>query len=77
MTTELNKEPASLFLPDFESMSVDELRAYIARSRRQLERFEELPGAAGKPIDPEEAAMIRRLCDELEASLDALSNTHG
>jgi hypothetical protein len=71
MTTESNNEPASIFLPDFESMTVDDLRAYIARSRRQLERFEHLPGGAQSPIDPEEAAIIRRLCDELEASLDA------
>ncbi|MEQ1883696.1 MAG: hypothetical protein ABL967_01450 [Bryobacteraceae bacterium] len=77
MTTESNDETPSIFLPDFESMTVDDLRAYIARSRRQLERFERLPGAAGKPIDPEEAATIRRLCDELEASLDARDKTEG
>ena len=71
MTAESNDEPTSIFLPDFESMTVDDLRAYIARSRRQLERFEHLPGGAANPIDPEEAAIIRRLCDELEASLDA------
>ena len=71
MTAERNNEPASIFLPDFESMTADDLRAYIARSRRQLERFEHLPGGAENPIDPEEAAIIRRLCDELEASLNA------
>lgn len=71
MATESSDEPTSIFLPDFESMTVEDLRAYIARSRRQLERFECLPGAAGKPIDPEEAAIIRRLCDELEESLNA------
>ncbi len=72
MTAESNNDPTSIFLPDFESMTVDDLQAYIARSRRQLERFEHLPGGAQNPIDPEEAAIIRRLCDELEASLDAM-----
>ena len=71
MTAESNDEPASIFLPDFDSMTVDDLRAYIVRTRRQLERFEQLPGAAGKPMDPEEVVIIRRLCDEIEASLDA------
>ena len=72
MTAESNDEPTSIFLPDFESMTVDDLRAYIVRTRRQLERFEQLPGAAGKPMDPEVVVIIRRLCDEIEASLDAM-----
>ena len=71
MTAERNNEPASIFLPDFESMSVDEVLAYIERTRRQLDRFESLPGGAANPIDPEEATAIRRLCDELETSLQS------
>jgi hypothetical protein len=71
MTAESNDAPTSIFLPDFDSMTVDDLRAYIDRSRRQLDRFEHLPGGAENPIDPDEAAIIRRLCDEIEAGLDA------
>jgi hypothetical protein len=44
--------------------------AFIERTRRQLDRFEEaVPHVQGKGIAPEEAAEIRRLCDELEASI--------
>lgn len=69
MTGPESDSEASIFLPDFASMSIPEVLDYIDRTRRQLDRFESLPGAAGKPIDPAEAATIRRLCDELEASL--------
>jgi hypothetical protein len=44
---------------------------FIARTRRQLDRFGALPGTEGKPIDPHEEAAIRRLCDELEAEINA------
>ena len=69
MTAGSDDPTLSIFQPDFESMSVDEVLAYIERTRRQLDRFESLPGGAANPIDPEEATAIRRLCDELETSL--------
>ena len=57
------------------SMTFAEGMDFIARTRRQLDRFDELPGAKGKPIDAQEEADIRRLCDELETDLKAdLSN---
>jgi hypothetical protein len=71
MTGGPTDESLSLFLPDFESMSVEEGLAYIERTRRQLDRFDSLPGGADKPIDAAEAEAIRRLCDDLEASLRA------
>jgi hypothetical protein len=45
--------------------------AFIERTRRQLDRFDDaLPHDAGKSIDPQEAAAIRRLCDELETDIN-------
>lgn len=43
--------------------------AFIERTRRQLDRFDSLPHKEGASIDPEEAAAIRHLCDELEADI--------
>jgi hypothetical protein len=55
------------------SMTFADGLAFIERTRRQLDRFGEWP--ARKPIDPQEEADIRRLCDELEADIKAkLSN---
>jgi hypothetical protein len=69
VTADQKDDSLSVFLPDFESMSASEVLAYIERARRQLDRFESLPGGTATPIDPAEAKAIRRLCDELEASL--------
>jgi hypothetical protein len=44
--------------------------AFIARTRRQLDRFDDLPHAPGETIAPEDAAAIRRQCDELEADIN-------
>jgi hypothetical protein len=44
-------------------------RAFIARTRRQLDRFDRLPDADKRNVSPEEASAIRRLCDELEADI--------
>ncbi len=56
-------------------MTFAEGLAFIDRTRRQLDRFEEMPGARGKPINAQEEADIRRLCHELEADIKAkLSN---
>ena len=76
MTADTNDTCPSIFLPDFESMSVDQVLAYIERARRQLDRFELLPLGASNPIDPEAVKNIRRLCDELEESLKADAAAH-
>jgi len=44
--------------------------AFVERTRRQLDRFDALPHAPDKAIDPQEAVAIRQLCDELEADID-------
>ena len=70
-------DTVSLLLPDFEAMSVEEGLAYIARTRRQLERWDNLPGVAEGPLDASEAEAIRALCDELEAMLNAKAQESG
>jgi hypothetical protein len=49
--------------------SQGDLLRYVDRTRRQLDRFEELPEGNSKRIEPEAAARIRRMCDELEADI--------
>lgn len=50
--------------------------AFIERKRRQLDRFDALPHAAGETITTDDAAFIPRFCDELEADLNrSLSKT--
>jgi hypothetical protein len=46
-----------------------DLLAYIERTRRQLDRFEQLPGTDGRRIDAAAAVRIRAMCDELEADI--------
>jgi hypothetical protein len=51
-------------------MTFTEGLAFIERTRRQLDRFDAaMPHREGTGIAPEEAADIRRLCDELEADI--------
>jgi hypothetical protein len=71
MTDEVPDRSLSIFLPDFDSMSVGDALAYIERTRRQLDRFDCLPDGATRPIDPVEADAIRGLCDKLEKTLRA------
>jgi hypothetical protein len=57
------------------AMTFAEGRAFIERTRRQLDRFAALPHAPHEAISPETAAEIRRQCDELEADINRyLSN---
>jgi len=44
--------------------------AFIARTRRQLDRFDDLPHPPGQTIAQQDAAEIRRMCDELEADIN-------
>jgi hypothetical protein len=51
-------------------MTFAEGRDFIERTRRQLSRFEAaMPRADGANIAPEDAAAIRKMCDELEADI--------
>jgi hypothetical protein len=57
------------------TMTFAEGLAFIERTRRQIDRFDALPHAAGETIDRRDAAEIRRQCDELEADINrSLSN---
>jgi hypothetical protein len=63
------------FSEDTRTMTVADGLAFIERTRRQVERFELLPRAPGQTITPEDAADIRRQCDEAEADINRfLSN---
>jgi hypothetical protein len=53
--------------PKFTSQG--DLLRYVERTRRQLDRFEQLPGADACAIDPKAAARILAMCDELEADI--------
>jgi hypothetical protein len=52
------------------TMTFAEGRAFIERTHRQFDRFDDLPHAPGQTIAPEDAAEIRRMCDELEADIN-------
>jgi hypothetical protein len=54
------------------SCTIAEALAFIERTRRQVDRFERLPRAAGQSISPEDAATLHRQCDELEADIKRL-----
>jgi hypothetical protein len=57
------------------SMTFSDGQAFIERTRRQLDRFDNLPHGEGQAITSEDADEIRRLCDELEADINtSLSN---
>ena len=65
--------PASNVLGFSESIptkTIEQGRAFVARMRRQLDRFEvAFPGTNGKPLAPEYEARIRNICDELEEDI--------
>jgi hypothetical protein len=53
------------FSENFDTMTKQECLAFVARSRRQIDRLENLPRDAGE-VDHEELASIRSGLDELE-----------
>jgi len=58
------------------TMTFAECRAFIDRTRRQLDRFDALPHTQGETIAPGDAEAIRQMCAELEASINrSLSTT--
>jgi hypothetical protein len=58
------------------TMTFAEGLAFIGRTRRQLDRFGDLPRAPGQMVAPDDAAEIRRMCDDLEADINrSLSGT--
>jgi len=66
--SETNVEILELRPPAGHASQGDLLR-YIERTRRQLDRFEELPDGHSKRIAPDAAVRIRRMCDELESDI--------
>ena len=58
------------------AMNCQQALAFIARTRRQLDRFDDaLPHPEGESIDPAEAVAIRQMCDALEADITASMTT--
>ena len=57
------------FRPPAGYASRGDLLRYIERTRRQLDRFEQLPDGHAKRIDPDAASRIRCMCDELETDI--------
>ena len=53
------------FSEDFDTMTAPQCLAFIERSRRQIDRLENLPPTTGN-IDPQELAAIRSDLDALE-----------
>jgi hypothetical protein len=68
METETSAEIFELRSPAKHASQGDLLR-YVDRTRRQLDRFEELPDGHSRRIAPDDAARIRVMCDKLEADI--------
>ena len=58
------------FSENIAAMTNEEGLAFIERTRRQLDRFDvALPATRGERMPPAYDAEIRRICDEVEASI--------
>jgi hypothetical protein len=66
----MSRSTVIVFSEPTATMTFAEGLAFIERTRRQLDRFDVLPHAPGEAIAPEDAAAIRRQCDELEADIN-------
>ena len=72
MNTDIESETTAEifeFRPPAGYASQGDLLRYIERTRRQLDRFEELPDGHARRINPDAAARIRCMCDELETDI--------
>jgi hypothetical protein len=58
------------FSEDFDTMTYPECLAFIARSRRQIDRLEQLPQEL-READREELASIRQGLDDMELRIRA------
>jgi hypothetical protein len=56
------------FSENFDSMTAPECLSFIERSRRQIDRFENLPKVQGE-VDREELTSIREALDALEKTV--------
>jgi hypothetical protein len=55
------------------TMTIADGLAYVERTRRQIDKFDEaLPSAHGKKMTAEDTAEIRAMCDQLEEEINDL-----
>jgi hypothetical protein len=59
-----------MFAENTGTMTFAEGRAFIERTRRQVDRFDDLPHTPGQMMATGDAAEIRRMCDDLEADIN-------
>ncbi len=63
------------FSEDVSSMTFKDGLAFIARTRRQLDRFDTaLPDATGRRLSPENDTRLRAILDDLESDIHRLLN---
>jgi hypothetical protein len=68
METAMSATNVLRFSENFDTMTYPECRAFIERSRRQIERLERLPQTPGE-VDRDELASIRQELSNLEKQI--------